>query len=377
MSYQFSSNIRYKRPEDEEDYSNIDDKRKEQIMKELQEEMDKLKVKYLLEDKNKNSMNNTMNNSQNNKFRGGDSGVFANSFKDKGDETYNVEIEETVTSQNRIPEIRELETMRETELNTNTNINIYTNSNNKFKNNSKGNNFAIKNKNQFLEKEDSLLEEDYNNDIEDVEVNFKNSKFKSNTNKEIQELESTRREPVTYHNHNNNNSDNGNNASMFDKAKENLMKIKNELEDMDQYDYRKIPAINKSKINLENSMTKNEVEIDECYIEEEKPKNFEHELSMSKSLKEDFQYIPGYKFNTPYVGNLTNMKYDKQKNNYMPLSFNNLNRRKSKERTNSSSRLTKSKSTNKIRNNNCGRNIKDEDSGSIERERKNSLYFKK
>lgn len=56
MSYQFNLSKYQPNFKDPEDYTSLDDKRKQKILNELQEEMQKLKSKYVL-----NSINKTSN----------------------------------------------------------------------------------------------------------------------------------------------------------------------------------------------------------------------------------------------------------------------------------------------------------------------------
>ncbi len=55
MSYQFNFSKYQPNFKDPEDYSTLDEKRKQKILKELQEEMQKLKSKYVLNSINKTS----------------------------------------------------------------------------------------------------------------------------------------------------------------------------------------------------------------------------------------------------------------------------------------------------------------------------------
>lgn len=146
-------------------------------------------------------------------------------------------------------------------------------------------------------------------------------------------------------------SNNVSNYELFDKAKENLLKIKNELDEMDQFDYRnrtpgnnsviKQYSNNQSRIGEDRSKhLQKEYDLDEYLVQEEKPKNLEEEISMSMSIaysiKEDSQIMnqSQYRFNAPYVSGLSanlspiqasqkenrekNLEIKRQMNNYMP-----------------------------------------------------------
>jgi hypothetical protein len=146
-------------------------------------------------------------------------------------------------------------------------------------------------------------------------------------------------------------SHNVSNYELFDKAKENLLKIKSELDEMDQFDYRnrtpgnvsivKQQSNNQSRlVEDRNRQLQREFDVDEYLVEEEQPKNLEEEISMSMSiahsLREDSQIInqSQYRFNAPYVSGLSanlspiqashkenrerNIEIKRQMNNYMP-----------------------------------------------------------
>lgn len=146
-------------------------------------------------------------------------------------------------------------------------------------------------------------------------------------------------------------SQNVSNYELFDKAKENLLKIKSELDEMDQFDYRnrtpgnnsviKQYSNNQSRIGEDRSKhLQKEYDLDEYLVQEEKPKNLEEEISMSMSIaysiKEDSQIMnqSQYRFNAPYVSGLSanlspiqasqkenrekNLEIKRQMNNYMP-----------------------------------------------------------
>jgi len=146
-------------------------------------------------------------------------------------------------------------------------------------------------------------------------------------------------------------SHNASNYELFDKAKENLLKIKSELDEMDQFDYRnrtpgnnsviKQYSNNQSRVGEDRSKhLQKEYDLDEYLVQEEKPKNLEEEISMSMSIaysiKEDSQIMnqSQYRFNAPYVSGLSanlspiqasqkenrekNLEIKRQMNNYIP-----------------------------------------------------------
>lgn len=163
----------------DEDYKSIDDDRKQQILHELQDEMDKLKVKYMLNEKDK-------------------------------------------AATEKISQIKSLDTMTNRE---NMEMNIQ----------------------EIYDYDQKEPEE-----LEPVEENYETYNYQS-------QLEETSREPLQMSHRSNTNynrqSNNTSNYEMFDKAKENLLRIKNELDDLDQYDYRHRPYnpsvyINKDKENV-------------------------------------------------------------------------------------------------------------------------------
>ncbi len=102
-------------------------------------------------------------------------------------------------------------------------------------------------------------------------------------------------------------------------------------------------------------------------VEEEQPKNFEQEvsmtMSMSKSIRENSDIYGGsnYKFNAPYVSHLTNMR----ERNEIPVNQKNYDKPVSRGRVNA----TKSNSKMKLMSN--------ERNSSDSIGKKNNAYFKK
>jgi hypothetical protein len=363
MSHQVVNNSRYKL-EDDEDYKNLDEERKEQILKELHREMENLKVKYMLDEKEKNY----------------------NSKKPSGIK----ELESLTKRENKVDSIRGNSQLLEKEDSI-----VYEEMN--YSNDEVSYNYENSNENE-IQNEDNIEynnendEENYNNlqDEEDYD-DVINHEIENESSKKIDPRYRGSQQPSFNKNY-----------EIFDKAKENLLKIRNELDDIEQYNYKNINNSIRNKNN--NISVRKEVELDDN-IEEEQPKNLEHEISISKSIKDESQYgnmsvnNSQYKFNNPYISEINNFnnfynfspipqlnqrdfEVKKQSNNYMPMKGEaKCNRSKSRDKMRIeikdpkyNSRLSKSKTKN------IQPSIGDiiyNRSNSGSKEKTNSTYFKK
>lgn len=222
MSYQFSRESMYN-PEEEEDYKNLDEERKQQILRELQQDMERLKVKYMIDEKDKKAKKNSQEIHELDTLSG----------REINREHYNSDYDQVQMLEKENSVLGEESNFQDVNQHPNKNVNP--------------NNFFMSGE---IEDEEMHLDQD--------EVKYNQIEEKNNFEYEynqINELESINKFSNT-----NTNRDTTRNVKMenkdyevFDKAKQNLLKIKNELDDMDQYDYR----------NVKTKKEKSEIQVNE------------------------------------------------------------------------------------------------------------------
>jgi len=227
MSYQFNLSRHKTIPgKDPEDYSTLDENRKQKILNELQEEMEKLKSKYIL-----NSINKT-------------SSAMISSGKKliKHLDKFKIQIENPKE------------------------FNISNNSSILIKPSTSRRNIEASSKDGLLEKESSLIEmipdemgghlDDNENQHQrisqiDGEIFFSQERDEENPQEKFKDIK-PKHSSIDKHTSHDINSDR---YTLFDKAKENLMKIKDEIDELNQYDY--------NTLKNHNEASKREIDLDE------------------------------------------------------------------------------------------------------------------
>ena len=254
----------------EDNLRDLNDDRKQEILKELQDEMDKLKVKYMLEQKDKNiekiSNIKSLDSMTNRAKEYGKDEELEEIGCQEDEAHFDAKNEKLEREENRI---------RRDNFNRR---NYYDNDEGEEQNNDLNEEYYPEQEEPFHDN----YEEDYNyqhNQDDYLPPNEMDSNSGNNINnhhfpqnnytkiESIRDLQSSQRSNATHLNPNKSslnkshflnqgtNSHNVSNYELFDKAKENLLKIKNELDDMDQYDYRNRIAGNSSMKQHSNNQS--------------------------------------------------------------------------------------------------------------------------
>lgn len=216
------------------DGQNIDMNTKQKIINQLKEDVDLLKAKYLLDEKSrseKNSNNNYINQRQ--------SDEFAKTLPKKN-EINNIDYNLGTFPHENYEDYNEL-------------------------------NFV--DKNNFLEKNESLLmsdnkysdDENINNNFKEIypreykknNLNLNDLQFTKEKNEKLKDVNFKKDDIENYYNNQEKISNHRKliDYDMFDKAKENLLKVKSDLNELDKYDMnknKKLYNIQRNQDNLEN-----------------------------------------------------------------------------------------------------------------------------
>lgn len=239
----------------------LDDSKKEEIMKQLQEEMDELKAKYTLEDKkNKNLKTRNEETEENDKLKQKQFDHELDQFKFSSSSYNNLN-----TLQDEAPLIYSSDT-----------VNNRLQNNNSYENNMLKYSSTINN-----DKSGNLSNNNFNNKLsidKNENLNLRQSGYPYSSS-----IKETRSTEVNNDYNFNSKSLNNENAinhksdfDLFEKAKDNLMQLKNELDELDDFNY-KIQKYKPQTIkSIDNSTEKetfiknNEKDLNQLYLNDHK-----------------------------------------------------------------------------------------------------------